>query len=96
MLLLEPVERRVYCGAIGWVDADRGEASLAVGIRTFWAEDDVLSFGTGAGITYSSDPDDEWDETELKAHRLLRLASGGTSPLGSPELGASGVGPAPE
>ncbi len=37
---LEPVARGPYCGAVGWVDADRGEAELAVGIRTFWAERD--------------------------------------------------------
>ena len=33
---LEPVPREVYCGAVGWVDADAGTGELAVGIRTFW------------------------------------------------------------
>jgi para-aminobenzoate synthetase component 1 len=74
---LEPVPRGPYCGAVGWV-AD-GEASLAVGIRTFWWSDDgtggVLRFGTGAGITWGSDPTAEWHETELKAERLVALAS---------------------
>lgn len=74
---LEPVPRGPYCGAVGWV-AD-GEASLAVGIRTFWWADDgtggVLRFGTGAGITWGSDPTAEWHETELKAERLVALAS---------------------
>ena len=37
---LEPVPRGPYCGAVGWVDADRDEAELAVGIRTFWAARD--------------------------------------------------------
>ena len=83
--LLEPVPRGPYCGAIGWVDADRGEAELAVGIRTFWAEADRdghrwLRFGTGAGITWGSDPDIEWAETELKAARLIGLASGRVTP----------------
>jgi para-aminobenzoate synthetase component 1 len=72
----EPVPRGPYCGALGWVDADRGEGSLAVGIRTFWIEDDRLNFGTGAGITWGSDPDLEWAETELKAARLLAVATG--------------------
>ena len=36
---LEPVPRGPYCGAIGWVDADRREGDLAVGIRTFWRAD---------------------------------------------------------
>lgn len=34
-----------------------------------------LRFGTGAGITWGSDPEREWDETELKAARLIALAS---------------------
>ncbi|MFD5742444.1 chorismate-binding protein [Streptomyces massasporeus] len=78
---LETAPRGPYCGAIGWVDADRGTGELAVGIRTFWIDrvstaGPVLRFGTGAGITWGSDPDREWDETELKASRLLALASG--------------------
>lgn len=85
---LEPAPRGPYCGAIGWVDGDAGTASLAVGIRTFWWEhgdDDgaragTLRFGTGAGITWGSDPAAEWHETELKAERLVGLASSGGEP----------------
>lgn len=75
---LETVPRGPYCGGIGWVDADRGTGELAVGIRTFWIDraDAVLCFGTGAGITWGSDPEGEWRETELKASRLLAVASG--------------------
>ena len=73
---LEPVERGVYCGAVGWVDADRCEGDLNVAIRTFWVDDGMLHLGTGGGITWDSEPDDEWAETELKARRLLRVASG--------------------
>jgi len=74
---LEPVPRGPYCGAVGWVDPPHGRAELAVGIRTFWWSDDVLRFGTGAGITWGSDPAREWAETELKARRLVGLASSG-------------------
>ncbi|MET9582426.1 chorismate-binding protein [Streptomyces sp. NPDC006539] len=77
---LETAPRGPYCGGIGWVDADRSTAGLAVGIRTFWVDRSeaapVLRFGTGAGITWGSDPEREWDETELKAARLLAVASG--------------------
>jgi para-aminobenzoate synthetase component 1 len=76
---LEPVPRGPYCGAVGRVDvAPDGDvrAELAVGIRTFAWRDDVLRFGTGAGITWGSDPVAEWRETELKASRLVALASG--------------------
>ncbi|MDA9913181.1 anthranilate synthase component I family protein [Candidatus Nanopelagicales bacterium] len=72
---LEPAPRGPYCGVIGWVDADNQTARLAVGIRTFWLESGpMLRFGTGAGITWGSDPESEWEETELKARRLLSLA----------------------
>ncbi|GAA2856300.1 hypothetical protein GCM10020220_051880 [Nonomuraea rubra] len=70
-----PAARTV--GAVGWVDADRGRAALAVGIRTFWISGSEIRFGTGAGITWGSDPRREWLETELKAARLIRLASTG-------------------
>jgi para-aminobenzoate synthetase component I len=72
----EPVPRGPYCGAVGWVDADSRCGALAVGIRTFWAEEGLLRFGTGAGITWGSDPNREWRETELKAARLLEVAAG--------------------
>jgi para-aminobenzoate synthetase component 1 len=73
---LEPVSRGIYCGAVGWVDADRGVGSLNVAIRTFWFAEDEIRFGTGGGITWDSDPGGEWAETELKARRLLRVAAG--------------------
>ncbi|MGW0083398.1 chorismate-binding protein [Streptomyces sp. NPDC003393] len=78
---LETAPRGPYCGGIGWVDADRGVGELAVGIRTFWIDrapggTAVLRFGAGAGITWDSDPEGEWRETELKAARLLAVASG--------------------
>ncbi|MFI7588831.1 chorismate-binding protein [Spongisporangium articulatum] len=73
---LEPVERGPYCGLVGFVDADAGCARLAVAIRTFWWDDGRLHFGTGAGITWGSDPRREWDETELKARHLVRVAGG--------------------
>jgi para-aminobenzoate synthetase component I len=75
---LEPVPRGPYCGALGWVDADQGTACLAVGIRTFWWNRGRIHFGTGAGITWGSDPEAEWQETELKARRLLSLAAAQT------------------
>ncbi len=71
----ENVPRGVYCGAIGWVEGERAE--LAVGIRTFWkGEDSLVRFGTGAGITWGSDPVGEWDETQLKAEKLIAIAGG--------------------
>jgi para-aminobenzoate synthetase component 1 len=73
---VETASRGIYCGAVGWVDADAGTASLGVAIRTFWVSDGEVRFGTGAGITWLSDPLGEWHETELKADRLVAIAGG--------------------
>ena len=67
--------RGPYCGALGWIHGDRAELSVA--IRTFWSTgDSVLRFGTGAGITWGSDPASEWEETQLKARHLISIAGG--------------------
>jgi para-aminobenzoate synthetase component 1 len=69
---LEPTPRGSYTGAVGWVDTDTKRAELAVAIRTFEWRDGRLHLGTGAGITWGSDPRREWEETELKVSRLLQ------------------------
>jgi para-aminobenzoate synthetase component 1 len=71
----------VYCGAIGWVDGDRGAAELAVAIRTFTITRGQTFLGVGGGIVADSDAGDEWAETELKAARLLAAAGAETVPL---------------
>ncbi len=67
--------RGPYCGALGYVHGDRAE--LAVAIRTFWTTGDkYLRYGTGAGITWGSDAQSEWEETQLKARHLISIAGG--------------------
>ena len=76
--------RGPYCGALGWIEGS--DASLSVAIRIFWKSGSKLKFGAGAGITWSSDPILEWEETELKAAKLLAIAGGFKSdrwPFGS-------------
>ena len=67
------IPRGPYCGALGWVEGNHGVLSVA--IRTFW-KDSHLNFGTGAGITWGSDAIAEWEETQLKARRLISIAGG--------------------
>jgi para-aminobenzoate synthetase component 1 len=78
---LEPVRRGVYCGGFGWIDTARDEADLALAIRTFTLFDDRTELGVGAGIVADSSPSGEWEETELKAARLLALAGADTGAL---------------
>ena len=70
-------ERRgPYCGTLGWIQD--GRAHFSVLIRTFYKDlshDPARThFGTGAGITWGSNPLDEWRETVLKAERLMQIA----------------------
>jgi len=67
------IARGPYCGALGWVEGN--QAVLSVAIRTFW-KDQGINFGTGAGITWGSRADAEWEETQLKARRLISIAGG--------------------
>ena len=67
------IVRGPYCGALGWIQGD--QAFLSVAIRTFW-KDTNINFGTGAGITWGSDARAEWEETQLKAKRLISIAGG--------------------
>jgi len=70
----EPTDRGPYCGALGWIEGE--SANLSVAIRIFWRNGEKLKFGAGAGITWSSDATAEWEETELKAAKLLSIAGG--------------------
>ena len=70
----EQIPRSTYCGVIGWVHGD--QAVLSVAIRTFWREAEFIHFGTGAGITWNSDAQAEWEETQLKAERLISIVGG--------------------
>ena len=67
--------RGPYCGALGYIYGDTAE--LSVGIRLFWTTGDkYLRYGTGAGITWGSVAQNEWEETALKARHLISIAGG--------------------
>lgn len=67
---LEEGPRGVYCGAMGWF-AGGGRAFWNVAIRTVTLREGRASLHVGAGIVLGSDPAREWEETELKARRML-------------------------
>lgn len=67
---LEPVPRGVYCGAMGWFGPG-GDAWWNVAIRTIQFAGGAAIVHAGAGIVLASDPTREYDETVLKAQRLL-------------------------
>ena len=67
---LEPVRRGPYTGALGWIGPD-GAMATSIVIRTFVADGTRLTLHVGGGITWGSDPADEWDETVAKARGPL-------------------------
>jgi anthranilate/para-aminobenzoate synthase component I len=72
---LEPVRRGPYTGALGWWGAD-GAMATAILIRTFVADGRRLTLHVGGGITYQSDPAEEWEETVAKARGPLGAIGG--------------------
>ncbi|RFB78466.1 aminodeoxychorismate synthase component I [Methylovirgula sp. 4M-Z18] len=67
---LERHERGPYCGTIGYLGFD-GTVDLNIAIRTVVFQGCEASFDVGGGITALSDPHAEYDETLLKAKRIL-------------------------
>ncbi|MBL0182303.1 MAG: anthranilate synthase component I family protein [Chitinophagaceae bacterium] len=77
MELIEQYEhsrRGLFSGAIGYMDP-AGDFDFNVVIRSMFynAEEKYLSFQTGGGITYYSDPADEYEESLLKAEAMMKV-----------------------
>lgn len=66
----ETFDRGWYAAPIGWFDAD-GDGTFAVAIRSAITKDDEATLFAGAGIVADSDPDEEWDELQLKYRPIL-------------------------
>ena len=67
---LEPTERGVYSGALGWFDFG-GTLDLSVVIRTIVVKDGRAHLHVGGAIVTDSDPEAEHDETMHKAVAML-------------------------
>ena len=71
---IEPVQRGVYCGAIGYIGFD-GSMQLSIPIRTMVKKGERVFLQVGGGIVADSDPESEYQET-------LDKARGGLESLG--------------
>lgn len=69
---LEKHNRSFYSGFLGPVNLDE-RILLFVNLRCMRILNDRLVLYIGAGITSESIPDDEWNETEIKADTLLSV-----------------------
>jgi para-aminobenzoate synthetase component 1 len=67
---LEPVSRGIYCGSIGYID-NSGNFDFNIAIRTGIIYRNKLYFYVGGGIVADSDPDEEFEETIIKARSVM-------------------------
>jgi isochorismate synthase len=83
----EPDARGWYAGPFGWVDG-AGNGEFVVALRSALIEDKTASLFAGAGIVGDSDPELEFQETEVKLARMrvaLGLRVSGDSPNAAQE-----------
>ena len=72
---LEPTQRNVYTGSIGYIGFN-GDMDLNIAIRTIVKQDDNVYFQVGGGMTWDSNPEDEYQETLDKAQSIMKALRG--------------------
>jgi para-aminobenzoate synthetase component I len=72
---LEPVGRGASMGALGLIRPD-GDFELALTIRTLAVAEGRVHLWVGGGIVWDSDPEDEIEESWIKARPLLGALGG--------------------
>ncbi|MFL6559005.1 MAG: anthranilate synthase component I family protein [Bacillus sp. (in: firmicutes)] len=68
---LEPVQRGVYTGSLGWIDFS-GDLELNIIIRTMLVKEGLAHVQAGAGIVIDSNPKHEYKESMKKAAALWK------------------------
>lgn len=68
----EGYDRRYYSGFIGWLDPEK-RSDLYVNLRCMHIGSQCLTLYAGGGLLASSQPEEEWQETEDKLQTMRRL-----------------------
>ncbi|HAH51790.1 MAG TPA: aminodeoxychorismate synthase component I [Balneola sp.] len=71
---LEDYRRGIYSGAIGYFSPE-DDFDFSVVIRTAIIQKEKLFYPVGGAITYDSNPEQEWEETILKAKALTNIVN---------------------
>ena len=69
---LEEHKRGIYSGAIGYFEPG-GNFDFNVVIRSAIINNDKLFYAVGGAITSDSEPENEWNETMVKARALSQI-----------------------
>lgn len=72
---LEPTQRNVYTGSIGYIGFN-GDMDLNIAIRTIIKQKEDVYFQVGGGMTWDSNPEDEYQETLDKAKSIMKALRG--------------------
>jgi menaquinone-specific isochorismate synthase len=72
----EELDRGWYGGPIGWMDR-HGQGEFAVAIRSALIEQNEAHLFAGCGIMVDSDPDKEYQESDIKLESMLSALHGG-------------------
>lgn len=72
---LEPTRRSIYTGSLGYLSFSGG-MDFNILIRTILKNKDKLYFNVGGGIVADSRPEDEYQETLVKAKAMMEAAIG--------------------
>ena len=72
---LEPTQRNIYTGSIGYIGFN-GDMDLNIAIRTIIKKDNNVYFQVGGGMTWDSNPADEYQETLDKAQSIMKALRG--------------------
>jgi len=72
---LESTSRELFSGTLGYYKFQKQEGEFNILIRSIFYNKNTgkLSFNTGAGITHASKPEQEYQETLLKAEKLIEV-----------------------
>lgn len=70
----EPSRRGIFSGTTGYISPS-GDFDFNVVIRSIMynARDNYLSFQAGSGITFNSQPEQEWEECMMKAEAMKKV-----------------------
>ncbi|WP_018591285.1 aminodeoxychorismate synthase component I [Terrisporobacter glycolicus] len=72
---LEPTQRNAYTGSIGYIGFN-GDMDLNIAIRTVVKKEEDVYFQVGGGMTWGSDPSEEYQETLDKAKSIMKALRG--------------------
>ena len=67
---MENHNRLYYCGYLGLIDKNNNESDLYINLRCMQVFSNGYKLYIGGGITIDSDPELEWQETEMKSETL--------------------------